>query len=191
MSKLASLIGANEVKFTLPFMDKTKGELVKSLAGVDLQAFAASTVSCVHYPIRHKKYKQCGLCPACIFRRVALRASGIPEPENAYKHGFWGPAERINHLPEKSLAYLKAFLMQVAQLRDIENTDRLPSTFERHVVPHIVPKGQSQKGVIQLLARYRDEWMNIASEGKARGLDWARLLAAHRPETQGVCHVSD
>jgi 7-cyano-7-deazaguanine synthase in queuosine biosynthesis len=190
MSKLASLVGANEVEFTLPFMGNTKGELVKSLAGVDLQVFAASTASCIHYPIRHKKYKQCGVCPACIFRRAALRAGGIQEPENAYKYDFLGPAERINHLPEKRLVYLKAFLIQVAQLRDIENIDRLPPAFEQHVVPHIVPKGQSQKGVIQLLARYRDEWMNIALEGQAKGFKWAQLLAAHRPETQGVCHAS-
>src|SRR5262249_13276133 len=67
MSNLASLVADYEVKFTLPFADKTKGEVVKTLASDDLQAFAAMTASCIHYPIRHKEYKQCGLCPACVF----------------------------------------------------------------------------------------------------------------------------
>jgi hypothetical protein len=56
MSKLASLVADSEVKFTLPFEDRTKGEVVKALAAPELQAFAAMTASCIHYPIRHKKY---------------------------------------------------------------------------------------------------------------------------------------
>lgn len=191
MSKLASLVADSEVEFTLPFKDRTKGEVVKALAGADLQGFAASTASCVGFPLRHSKQKQCGLCPACIFRREALRFAGIQEPEDAYKYDFLGPAERVNRLPEKCLGYLKAFLMQIAQLRGIEGGDRLPPAFERHVVgTGIVPKGQSQKGVIQLLARYRDEWTEIASAARERGHAWAKLLAPKRPATQGVNHAS-
>jgi 7-cyano-7-deazaguanine synthase in queuosine biosynthesis len=134
MSKLASLVADSEVKFTLPFEDKTKGEIVKALAAPELSPLAARSASCVHFPIRHKKYKQCGLCPACIFRRVALASAKIKEPNDAYRHDFMGQAERINALPEKRLAYLKAFLLQVARLRNIEKHDHLPPVFERHVV---------------------------------------------------------
>ncbi len=191
MSKLASLVADSEVEFALPFKDRTKSEIVKALAGADLQGFAASTASCVGFPLRHSKQKQCGLCPACIFRRGALRFTGIQEPEDAYKYDFLGPAERVNQLPEKRLGYLKAFLMQIAQLRGIEEGDRLPPAFERHVVgTGIVPKGQSQKGVIQLLARYRDEWTEIASAARESGHAWAKLLAPKRPATQGVNHAS-
>lgn len=190
MSKLTSLVADSEVNFVLPFGNKTKAEVVKILAAPELQPFAAMTASCIHYPIRHKKYKQCGLCPACIFRRAALWVAGIQEPDDTYKYNFLGPAELINQLPEKRLDYLKAFLLQVAHLRGIENGDRLSPAFERHVVPHIVPKGQSQKGVIQLLARYRDEWMGIASAARERGHAWAKLLAPNRPAMQGVNHAS-
>lgn len=190
MSNLASLVADSEVEFTLPFADKTKGEVVKTLATDDLQEFAAMTASCIRYPIRHKRYKQCGLCPACIFRRAALQVAGIREPENAYKYDFLGPAELINQLPEKRLVYLKAFLLQIAHLREIERNDRLPQAFERHVVPHIVPKDQSQKGVIQLLVRYRDEWTEIALSARESGHTWARLLAPNRTATQGVTYAS-
>ena len=110
---------------------------------------------------------------------------------DSYKYDFLGPAETVNRLPERRLAYLKAFLMQVAQLRGIEASDRLPSAFERHVVgTGIVPKGQSQGRVIQLLARYRDEWMVIASAARESGLAWAKLLDPRRAATQGVSHAS-
>jgi 7-cyano-7-deazaguanine synthase in queuosine biosynthesis len=190
MSRLVSLVADSELTITLPFEDRTKGEVVEVLADPELRAFAAMSASCVHFPIRHKKYKQCGFCPACIFRRVALASARIEEPDDAYQYDIFGPAERINTLPEKRLAYLKAFLLQVARLRGIENRDRLPPAFERHVVPHIVPKGQSQKGVIQLLARHRKEWTEFVSAARKHGHAWARLLAPQRPATPGVIHAS-
>jgi hypothetical protein len=69
--------------------------------------------------------------------------------------------------------------------------DQIPPTFERHVVRTvIVPKAQSQKGIIQLLARYRDEWTEIAAEARERGRAWARLLASKPPAAQGGTHAS-
>jgi len=191
MTKLASLVADSEVMFTLPFEDRTKGEVVEALAAPELRPLAAMSISCVHFPIRHKKYKQCGLCPACIFRRAALSSARIQEPDDSYKYDLLGPAERINCLAGKHLAYLKAVLLQVAQLKGIENDDRLPPALERHIVgTGIVQRGQPQNDVIKLLARYRDEWMRIASAARERGHAWARLLAPHRPATQGVIHAS-
>lgn len=191
MSRLVSLVADREVNFVLPFRDSTKGELVKALSNPELQPLAAMSVSCVHHPIRHKKYKQCGLCPACIFRRAALWVAGIQEPEDAYGYDFLGPAEGMDTVPEERLAYLKAFLLQVAHLRNIERHDRLPPAIERHLVgTGILAKGQSQKGVMQLLVRYRDEWMQIVSAVCKRGHAWAKLLAPQRLATEGATHAS-
>jgi 7-cyano-7-deazaguanine synthase in queuosine biosynthesis len=189
MSKLVSLIADDEVKFTLPFVSKTKGELVSSLAVDDLGSLAHMTASCIHYPIRKKHFKQCGLCPGCIFRRSALRAAGIDEDGNLYGYDFLGQPDLINHLPDNRLRFLSAFLLQVAHLRNIENEERLPSMFERHVVPGIVPKGESQKGVIELLGRYRDEWLEIVAEARERGHAWATLLVPEQPATPRANHV--
>ena len=152
MSKLASLVADSEIELHPAVHRPDQGRGRQALAGADLQELAASTASCVRFPLRHSKQKQCGLCPACIFRRQAAAVRrDSRSPSDAYKYDFLGPAERVNQLPEKRLGYLKAFLMQVAQLRGIEEHDRLPPAFERHVVgTGIVPKGQSQKGVIQL-----------------------------------------
>jgi hypothetical protein len=180
-----------EIGDAVDFVNSKPDNRVTALATPELSALAAMSASCVHFPIGHKKYKQCGLCPACIFRRTALASAGIEEPDDAYRYDFLGPAERINDLPEKRLAYLKAVLLQVARLRDIENHDRLPPAFERHVIgTGIIQRGQPQKGVIELLARYRDEWTKIATVARDRGHAWARLLAPKRRATQGVIHAS-
>jgi hypothetical protein len=66
-----------------------------------------------------------------------------------------------------------------------------PSTFTRHrISTEVLEQGQSLEGVIDLLARYRDEWMNISSEAREKGHEWAWLLATHRPLREGVSHAA-
>jgi Queuosine biosynthesis protein QueC len=191
MSRLASLVAETEVKYCLPFHLKTKGALVRSLSGNRLEELATLSVSCVHYPQRHCKQKQCGVCPACILRRQAIASAGIKEPDELYEYDFLGSPEAANRIPGKRLQYLKAFLMQVAQLKDVDRRKPLPSAFARYLIStEILGRDQSQEDVIELLARYRDEWMVISSERREKGYKWARLLATQEPKMEGMTHAS-
>ncbi len=191
MSRLSSLISGNDVEFCLPFHAHTKGELVCSLRGSGLEQLANMSASCIHFPQRHCRQKQCGICPACIFRRQALMSAGVTEPENAYEYDFLGSASAANNISSKRVEFLKAFLMQVAWLKDIENGSHLPAPLARHLIStEILGRDQSQEDVIELLTRYRNEWMAVASEHARKGHNWARLLAKHEPRTEGASHVS-
>ncbi|MCI0533916.1 MAG: 7-cyano-7-deazaguanine synthase [Verrucomicrobiales bacterium] len=193
MSRLANLAGDREIEFRLPFYEQTKGQVVKHLVDLNLQKLASMTASCVGFPLRDSHAKQCGICPACLFRRQAMKVAGIPEPDHAYKYDIFNPSSS-DLIPVERLKYLKAFLMQVAQLDGVEMNDRLSSAFERHVLStRILQRGQSQKGVIDLLARYRDEWIAIASHAQRNGHAWAKWLAPQRPQErqeQGVTYAS-
>lgn len=189
MSRLASLVSESDVEFCLPFFGKTKGEVVSNLTETGLERLANLSASCVHYPRPGSKYTHCGVCPGCIGRRQAMAVAGVIEPDDLYEHDFLGSPEQVSRILVQRLDYLKAFLLQVAKLRDIERTLRLPAEFERHVVgTGIVPRGQSLKGVIRLLATYRDEWREFISLAVANGHAWAMLLAPNRPE--GATHAS-
>ncbi|MEX2139678.1 MAG: 7-cyano-7-deazaguanine synthase [Pirellulales bacterium] len=191
MSRLATLIARSDVEFCLPFHSQTKGELVRSLCGKGLQQLANLSASCVHFPQRHCKQKQCGVCPACIFRRQALATAGITESDCAYEYDFLGSPRAANKIPPKRIQFLKAFLMQVAWLKDVETRGQLPPAFARHLIStEILGRDQSQEDVVELLTRYRDEWMAIASERESMGHHWARLLAVHEPKTEGATRVS-
>jgi len=85
MSRLASLVAETNIEFCLPFLHRTKGEVTKVLADFGLHALAVKTTSCVGYPLRHSLAKQCGICPACIFRRQAMLTAGISEPNGSYR----------------------------------------------------------------------------------------------------------
>jgi 7-cyano-7-deazaguanine synthase in queuosine biosynthesis len=191
MSRLASLVADGDVEFHLPFFDRTKGEVVRHLAEARLEELGHLTASCVHYPRPGSKHKHCGVCPGCIGRRQAMAVAAIAEPEETYKYDFLGSPSVASRIPAKRLLYLKAFLMQVASLKDVRAGTPLPPSILRHLLStEVLGNGHPLEAVIALLARYRDEWMAVASDGHRKGFAWARLLAAPRPQTQGVTHAS-
>jgi queuosine biosynthesis protein QueC len=191
MSRLASLVADEVVEFRLPFFDRTKGEVVRSMVEAGLEELARKTASCVHYPLRHSRQKQCGVCPACVFRRQAMTVAGIVEPAEAYKYDFLTSPDKASRIPSKRLLYLKAFLMQAASLRYVWDGASLPRPVARHVLnTEVLPEGHPPEELATLLARYRDEWLTIARDRNQKGFPWARLLAVPQLSTQGAAHAS-
>lgn len=192
MSRLITLASRREIVYHPPFMDRTKGEMVTTLAEASLGDLAYSTVSCVHHPLREKPHKQCGVCPACILRRQAMLVGGIREPRGMYKFDLFGRSRRENRIPEKRLMYLKAILMQVVHLAALDSQSDLPRRLRRHLYGSgILADGESPHRVIKLLSRYRQEWWTIAAEGKERGWSWVKLLAPTPfPNLGGLSHAS-
>ncbi len=86
-------------------------------AGMPLSAPSAKARRCVGFSLRHSQAKQCGVCPACLFRRQAMHVAGIAELEHSYKYDIFS-ACGSEPIPVDRLKYLKAFLMQVSQLDD-------------------------------------------------------------------------
>lgn len=192
MSRLVSIVAEDEVEFRLPFFDQTKGEVVTKLHDLNLHELARMTCSCTGFPLRHPQAKQCGVCAACLFRRQAMRVAGISESSESYKYDIFN-AMQMQSAQQKRLKCLKAFLMQVAKLDGAETQNRLPSSFERHVLStEIVQRGQSQQGLIDLLARYRNEWLAIAADAQRNHLPWSSWLArpTRAQRAEGVPHVS-
>ena len=178
MSRLASLATGQEVAFHLPFIEKTKGQVVRQLARCGLKDLARSTISCVHYPLRERPHKQCGICPACLLRRQAMLIAGIKEPSGVYKYDLFGPAPRANRIREDRLEYLKAILVQVANLGPLGSGDRVPERVRRHLLgTNVISPGECLDPFIHLFSRYRHEWLRIAAKGMERGWTWANLLA--------------
>jgi len=120
MSKILSSVFEKPFMVEAPFAGSTKGEVVRSLAG-NSSHIAASTISCVHYPIRHiagAGHRQCGVCPACLFRRVALMSAEVEEPGDAYQYNLLDPSCAI---PEKKRQTLIAFLIRLTQSQQLVN----------------------------------------------------------------------
>jgi len=157
----------------LPFGDLTKGEVVKSLVTNGLQDVALATTSCVSYPLRQEKGKSCGVCPACISRRLALHAAGIEERRGTYHVDLLDGASMIS--PKKQ-RYLKAFLLLVDHLTETSE-GRLPIVIARHLrATEVIKNGESEQPYVDLYRRYTTEWVGLLRKARAAGCNWSQLI---------------
>jgi 7-cyano-7-deazaguanine synthase in queuosine biosynthesis len=192
MSRLVSEVSGREIRFTFPFLAKTKGEMVRGLAETELTGLADATVSCVHYPLRDKRSKQCGACPACVLRRQAMFVAGIEEPTDRYRFDLFGTKDRPGQAPESRQADLKAILGQVVRLTEFDGMDEIPRRFRRHLIGSgVIGDDVGAEIVADLLRRYRREWLGLATEGLNVGREWATLLAPSNSDArEGLVHAS-
>lgn len=178
MGKLVSTVAQQSIKFELPFIGQTKASMVASLAQDGLGELAAKTVSCILHPLRRGNSKQCGVCPACIFRRHALQVAGVSEPPQAYQHDFFGSVADFNAIPKKRLRTLHAFLWQVARLAELERPGTIPTFFRRHLLgTKVVLADTDMAPFAELFCRYRHEWLELAARGQSLGWIWTDWLA--------------
>ena len=172
MAQLLSVVADHPIDVKLPFEQMTKGELVCSLNSGELRALARATVSCVSYPLRHRTRKSCGLCAACLFRRVALHAAGIDETRDTYQ------IDVLNHpsVAPKKLNYLKAFLNQIDSLAET-GCGRLPVSISKHLYQTgLVERGGSTEVYMNLYKKYRLEWLAFVTKAETNGCQWANLI---------------
>jgi 7-cyano-7-deazaguanine synthase in queuosine biosynthesis len=162
MGELVSHVNDSDVRYRLPFLHRTKGEMAGNLARLGLAELALNSVSCITHPLRRgHTQRQCGYCPACVFRRQALWHAGIREPTDFYLTDVFG-----GQPTERQLAALIAFRQQAARLADLDGPV-VPAFFRRHLLStQIVSSDEELAPFVSLFRRYRREW--IALERDAR-----------------------
>lgn len=177
MGELVSRVAGRRIEMLLPHRDQTKAEIVRTLAEDGLVDLAASTVSCVHYPVRGRA-KQCGCCPACIGRRQAMIGAGIVESDGAYECDLFGESHITNAVSAEKLSPLKATLMQVERLGELRRQP-LPEWFLRYALgTRVAENPAALRGWVDVLLRYRAEWLDLVAFGQSKGWKWARWLPA-------------
>ncbi len=174
-SDLLQLVTGRELAVDLPHRLLTKAELTRTLVEAGLGDLALNTVSCVHYPLRDSGAKQCGTCPACIFRRQAIITAGIEEPDGIYQHDLF--SNRSCNIPAKKLKYLRAFLMQIDKLGALDFSNQLPDFMMRHFrATEVISSDRAPSELVELYRRYRDEWLHLISRGQREGWEWTQMM---------------
>jgi len=181
MSQLVSLVVGRKLTLELPFIDQTKASLVAALAKSGQSELALATVSCILHPLRRGNTKQCGFCPACIYRRYALQFADIHEPRQAYHYDLFGSVTDFKRVPEKRLRPLLAFLRQVDRLAELDRDGAVPRFFRNHLLgTKVIRDEASLAPFVELFRRYRREWLDLAARGQTRQWLWADWLAPRK-----------
>ncbi len=176
MSEFLTIIIGRPFHVALPFMENTKGEIVASLSRSELQQIANATYSCPSFPIRiHRAGPQqsCGVCAACLFRRLAMHSAGIEEHRQDYQYDF---LSRGSAIPPKKRRYLAAFLNQVDSLNETD-FGKLPLSIEKHLrQTHVFDHVSSVTTLVDLYRRYRNEWVELIRRAEETGCNWTKMI---------------
>jgi hypothetical protein len=107
-----------------------------------------------------------------------MAVAGIEEP-GVYKYDLLGPVEAADAIPEDRLIYLKAILLQVANLGPLDPGSRVPDRVRRHLLAtNVASREECMAPFLGLLSRYRYEWLDIVAQGMEEpGWAWTNLLA--------------
>jgi 7-cyano-7-deazaguanine synthase in queuosine biosynthesis len=175
-SELLNMVADREIAVRLPHLFLTKAELVKSLVDAGLAELIGKTSSCVHYPLRDPEVRQCGICPACIFRRQAIWAAGAKDQDREYEYDLFSAAS--GSIPAKKMGDIKAFLWQVEKLSPLDHSNQLPDFVLRHLratglTSNVDPPSDA---VIDLCRRYRREWMALLEVGLREEWAWTKMM---------------
>ena len=180
MGDLVTHVNDRDVEFHLPFLHWTKGEMVSALVNLGLSDLARSSVSCIMHPLRRGgSRRQCGYCPACIFRRQALSVAGLEEQPGTYVYDLFGNSVSADQVPHRFREVLLAFLQQVASLTSLDCPGGISARLNNHLLAtEVVASGQGAENdeYVALFRRHRREWLDLASSCGARGLWWSNRL---------------
>jgi Queuosine biosynthesis protein QueC len=173
MEKFIGVLLNHDLKYDFPRLWSTKGETLKEFVSKsDERDSWLSTISCWqqnrHVPVEGKK-RQCGICAACMLRRMSVHAAGLSEPSETYVWEDLSSSSFQNAVPASFTKitpalheYAIAGTMHMDHLAAFGNLMGANSTLKRNASELARALGVSRESaelkLSSLLRRHRDEW---------------------------------
>lgn len=173
MEKFFAALLGHHVSYNFPRLWFTKGETLKAFVTDSAERDDWNdTISCWqqnrHVPVDGYR-RQCGICAACVLRRLSVHAAGLTEPSDRY---VWenlgattfeaGVAPGFAKITPALREYAIAGVMHMDDLAALVDSPRHESLIKRHSAQIAQPLGLSNEDaemkLNSLLRRHRDEW---------------------------------
>jgi Queuosine biosynthesis protein QueC len=173
MEALFEALTGKAPRFEYPRIWSTKGETVAAAQKLAQPPNWANTRSCWQgarqVSFGHKR-RQCGICAACMLRRLSMHAAGIEEPAANY---IWEDLSA----PTIEKGAVAGFTLMTPSLREyaiagVLHLDHLASlsgsTIHRRTVARVaretadalrMSSAEAETNLLELLARHRAEWL--------------------------------
>jgi 7-cyano-7-deazaguanine synthase in queuosine biosynthesis len=192
MEKFLKLLLGNSVHFEFPRLWSTKGETLRAYAESPGGGDWMNTKTCwrsSQWTSVADKQRQCGVCAACMLRRMSVHAAGLLEDPNTYV-AVDLKAERLTEALDPGFSgYNEAFqeyaiagALHLDHLADMAAADALPAV--RQHAARIAGVGgleisAIENSLVSLLQRHAKEWSSfLESQGPRSYLrHWTRSAA--------------
>ena len=189
MEKFLKALLHRRVRFVFPRLWHTKGETLREFTALSDSDSWRDTKSCwrgAQWSALNGKLLQCGICAACMLRRMSIHAAGLSETGEAYicsdltaptletsaQQGFkrMSPAFR---------EYAIAGTLHLDHLADMAEEDNR-SAVARHAALTAaaldIPAARAEEQLLGMLQRHAAEWNSFIKETGARSFlrQWTR-----------------
>lgn len=173
MERVFAALFGYQVTYRLPRLWKTKGETLREfmVLAVDEKEWL-DTRSCWQQNRNssvYGKWRHCGICAACMLRRLSFHAAGVDEPKESY---IWedltapdfkqGAAKGFNKITGAMQQYAIAGALHLDHLADLRSSPAHRKRMSRHAwqlskvldIAHVDAEGE----LFGLLERHELEW---------------------------------
>jgi 7-cyano-7-deazaguanine synthase in queuosine biosynthesis len=172
MEKFLSELLGHHVSYAFTRLWFTKGETLKAFVSDSVGDKWDETISCWqqnrHVPVDGHR-RQCGICAACMLRRMSVHAAGLTEPNESYVWENLGAANFEDGVPKSFTKitsalreYAIAGTMHMDHLAGLADSPRHQSTIKRNASQLAksmdMTNEDAEMKLVSLLRRHRDEW---------------------------------
>jgi hypothetical protein len=184
MEKLLAALFGHPVTFKFPRLWYTKGETIQQfLASGGNAAKLLTTRSC--WQDRRKvsldhKMRQCGICAACMLRRMSLHAAGLTDPQNTYVWEDLSRASFEDATPSGVRAAKRA--QREYAIAGTLHLDHLAHLLESEADAGLVERRAEELGAT-LALRPDDSATKMRRLLNAHAAEWAAFLADLKPRS--------
>ncbi|HVU37743.1 MAG TPA: 7-cyano-7-deazaguanine synthase [Opitutales bacterium] len=171
MENLAKMITGQPVNIHLPYILKSKAELLHMIKDAPIISGLSETFSCDHFPDYHEGAPQCGACTSCLLRQMALEQGGIGDQYDRHTYAnYYSNLEAWNPDKRMGLWKMDEFCSRIERLLRSPNPEkaiigRYPMLRQmRHILSQdgkMDPQTFTQ-GIIHLLTAHCAEWKNFS-----------------------------
>lgn len=130
-AKVLSMASEDDFVVENPFIDKTKGEVVKLIADSGCAEMVGASISCTHTWEMKEGHWHCGTCSQCIDRRFAVAAAGVTvhDPLDQYAVDvFTDTRKKDVHVAEDKTMYA-GYLERANQAQNIADCAEFAAKF--------------------------------------------------------------
>lgn len=171
MERLARALFRKQIKFAFPRIWHTKGETLREFISLPGDRDWLTTRSCWRsnrWSSLNRKLRQCGVCAACMLRRLSVHAAGLNEPPETYictnlnaKTLDGGIETGFTRKTRVFREYAIAGALHLDHLADMASDDAAP-VVARHatlLAPALcMTREQAKTKLSELLRKHAGEW---------------------------------
>ena len=178
MEQLFEALTSKRPVYEYPRIWTTKGETLKAANGLAHPPRWDDTRSCWQSARQvgfQGRRRQCGICAACLLRRLSIHTAGIAESSDEY---IWedlsapdiraGVAEGFNRIPKAQEEYAVAGVLHLDHLAALANSPlhrRVLKRAAREIADVLDEKeDDAERKLMSLLARHKEEWLSFLAK---------------------------